>query len=42
MTLKEYFRMVEEKLKTVDQNDLEALHRYNEWKRELRKQIDEE
>ncbi|MGN0989972.1 MAG: hypothetical protein ACI4O4_00800 [Candidatus Ventricola sp.] len=41
MTIKEYFRAVEARWATIDQNDREALHRFNEWKRELRKTIDE-
>lgn len=42
MTLQEYYRMIADRWETVDKNDREALHRFNEWKRELRKQIDEE
>lgn len=42
MTIKEYFSAVEERWETINQNDREALHRFNEWKRELRKQIDED
>lgn len=42
MTIKEYFRAVEARWETIDQNDREALNRFNEWKRELRKMIDEE
>lgn len=42
MTIKEYYRAVADLWETIDQNDQEALHRFNEWKRELRKQIDEE
>lgn len=42
MTLKEYYRMIAERWETINQNDREAIHRFNEWKRQLRKLVDEE
>ena len=34
--------MVDDRWETINKNDRDALHRFNEWKRELRKQFDEE
>lgn len=41
MTIEEYYRSVAERWEKIDQNNLEELHRFNEWKRQLRKTIDE-
>lgn len=42
MTLQEYYKMVADRWENIDKNNREALHRFNEWKRQLRKLIDEE
>ena len=42
MTLQEYFEELKKKWEEVDKNDVAAIHRYNEWKRQLRKLVEED
>ena len=42
MTLKEYFALLKERWEQTDKNSREAIHEYNEFKRQLRHQLDEE
>lgn len=42
MTWEEYYEVLKKKWEEVDKNDLEAIHRYNEWKRQLRKLVEED
>ena len=42
MTWEEYYALLKERHKQVDWNDLESIRAYNEYARELRKQIDED
>lgn len=42
MTRDEYYALLKERWEQVDRTSREAIHEYNEWKRELRHQIDEE
>jgi hypothetical protein len=42
MTQSEYFAILKEKWEQVDKTDREAIHAYNEFKRQLRHQLDEE
>ena len=42
MTLQEYYKMVEERWEKIDKNSRESLHRFNEWKRKIRKLVDED
>lgn len=41
MTRDEYFVLLKERWEQTDKSSREAIHEYNEWKRELRHQIDE-
>ena len=38
----EYFALLKERWKQTDQTSRQAIHEYNEWKRELRHHLDEE
>ena len=40
MTQDEYFTLLKERWEQVDKTSREAIHEYNEWKRELRQMID--
>lgn len=40
MTQDEYFTLLKERWEQVDKTSREAIHEYNEWKRELRHMID--
>ena len=40
MTLNEYYALLKERWEQVDKTSREAIHEYNEWKRQLRKEID--
>ena len=42
MTREEYMEIIKEEYKKVNPNSRESLHNYNEFKRELREQIDED
>lgn len=42
MTREEYYALLKERWEQVDKTSREAIHEYNEWKRELRHQLDEE
>lgn len=42
MSKTEYFALLKEKWEQTDQTSREAIHAYNEWKRELRHLLDEE
>ena len=42
MTQTEYFAILKEKWEQVDKDDLNAVRAYNEFKRQLRHQLDEE
>lgn len=42
MTWAEYYAILEERWKQTDTTSREAIHEYNEWKRELWHQIDGE
>ena len=42
MTWAEYYAILEERWEQTDKTSREAIHEYNEWKRELRRQIDRE
>ena len=42
MTRDEYYALLRKRWEQVDKTDLEAIHEFNEWKRELRHQLDEE
>lgn len=42
MTQAEYFAILKVKWEQVDKDDLNAVHAYNEFKRQLRRQLDEE
>lgn len=42
MTWEEYYEALKKKWEEVDKNDLGAIHRYNEWKRQLRKLVEED
>ncbi len=42
MTQAEYFAILKEKWEQVDKDNLEAIRAYNEFKRQLRHQLDEE
>jgi len=39
MTTKEYYRILEERWNSVNKNNLQAIREYNEWKRQLRKEL---
>ncbi len=41
MTLKEYYDILKEEWEKVNKNNLEEIKRYNEFKRQLRKLLDE-
>ena len=38
----EYFALLKERWEQIDQTSRQAIHEYNEWKRELRHHLDEE
>lgn len=42
MTQAEYFTLLKERWEQTDKTSRDAIHAYNEWKRELRHQLDEE
>lgn len=42
MTRDEYYALLKERWEQVDKTNREAIHEYNEWKRELRHELDEE
>ena len=42
MTMDEYYVILKERWEKTDQTSREEIHEYNEWKRQLRKLIDEE
>ena len=42
MTREEYYVLLKERHEQVDWNNLESIRAYNEYARELRKQIDED
>ena len=42
MTRDEYYALLKERWEKVDKTSREAIHEFNEWKRELRRQMDEE
>ena len=42
MTWEEYFALCKERLEQTDQNNRQAIHDYNEWRRELRKKVCED
>lgn len=37
-----YFRMLKDRWEKVDKNDLQQIHEYNEWKKQLRHDLLEE
>lgn len=41
MTYKEYLAQIKVALKNLDKSDKEAVHRFNTWREELYKQIDD-
>ena len=42
MSQDEYYAILKERWEQVDKNNLEAIRAYNEFKRQLRHQLDEE
>lgn len=42
MTRNEYYALLKERWEQTDKTSREAIHEYNEWKRALRRQIDED
>ena len=42
MTRDEYYAALEKRWEETDKEDRNAIHAYNEWKRELRHLLDEE
>lgn len=40
MTLEEYYRILKEMWEKVDKTNLEEIKRYNEFKRQLRKELE--
>lgn len=42
MSTAEYFSLLKERWEQTDKTSREAIHEYNEWKRELRHLLDEE
>lgn len=41
MTQNEYYALLKERWEQVDQTDRKAIHEYNQWRQELRKQLDD-
>ena len=39
MTLEEYYELLKSAWERVDKNNLQAIKQYNEWKRELRREV---
>ena len=42
MTMQEYYKLVADRWEKIDKDNLESLHCFNEWKRMLRKLVDED
>ena len=42
MTLEEYYKILEEKWKQVDKSSFESVREYNEYRRQLRKEVEDE
>ena len=42
MSLDEYYVLLKERWEQTDKTSREAIHEYNEWKHQLRHQLDEE
>ena len=40
MTLNEYYARLKERWEQLDKTSRAAIHEYNEWRRQLRKQLD--